>query len=278
VPRSLTCTAAFGVAPDDTMGRPAPWPPPAAGDDSLEILDPAFAFLVGVVEHDLLGVWTGEEIRAFVAASGRSSRLPVDHLQRVERRPARGSEVHERRGARVERIWILTLDREIHLPMPYSIFGYHPGSLLIARNLVLSEWDLGHPILRTRREGKARVCRVTGLRALRIDSGWVAMDVDAWLDRLLGNRLDDAWSEGLVLCRVQGRLHGLTAARNRRRRPIFGGFDFRNDQVLAEGQPLVRSLSRYARPWLAPPAGQPKRYWRFEPCTDLSLTGCSPGS
>ncbi len=108
-----------------------------------EIRDPFFEFLLTMAWGDSVGLWTGEELRAHAAASGRESRFPLEdvvsvarvHLDEVGNAPPPG----KYQGITARAVWTLVLKGKQDRPMPYSILGYHPGSLRIDGLLVLSE-------------------------------------------------------------------------------------------------------------------------------------------
>jgi hypothetical protein len=242
-------------------------PPPAQPDSSLagspEVRDPLFQFFLELIEEDRLGRWTQAEVQAYIQDTGRPSRLPADKVAWVERRTASGPERQKRRGERVDRVWTLALTEPLKIPMPYSILGYHPGSLVVSERLVMSEWSLGEPNLHVAKDGVVQIFPTTLTTALRFDRGWVVLDADALIDKLLGNKLDDFWTEGFAFCRVQGQLFGLAAGRGRNRQALFGEFDLRRDKVISRSGPVAKGLSRYVRPWLAPPDGTGSRIWEF---------------
>ncbi len=234
-------------------------PAPAAP----EIREPFFAIVIAIAEGDSLGVWTGPELRARVRASGRRSRLPVERIVRLERREAAPAEDETRDGARRARTWRLELDRPLVTPMPYDILGYHPGSLRLSREIVLGEWRLGDLNLHLPGNGKepGRDFTVAGLFVLRLEQGWLVLDADGLVDRLLGAALDDTWTEGIALARVDGERAAVALGQNRGGRPLSGEFDLRQDKVLPHGRPRARALSGYGRPFCAVP-DQAARAWR----------------
>jgi hypothetical protein len=237
---------------------------PAAPVSELEVRDPFFQFIIAVLWDDSLGVWSREELQTRMEMTERTSRLPMQDLVSIERRPATGDEVESRRGVKVTRIWILTLEKAMDLPMPYSVFGYHPGSLIISQELRFSEWYLGGPNIHVASDGQVTIHSASKLWVLRLDSGWVILDVDGWLDRLLGKRLDDAWTEGFTVCHIDGELYGLSFGMNRKYNSLYGDFDFRKDEIIGDVRPLSRSLHYYVRPWLAPPEGVESHAWQYE--------------
>jgi hypothetical protein len=231
-----------------------------AGAASPEVREPVFQFLLGIMAGDSLGVWEAPALQAYVRATGRPTRLPLAHVVRIERRAVVPPQ-ESRDGVRVERIWHLILDAPLDLPMPYSILGYHPGTMRLAREIDLSEWRLGDLDLRIAGKDGSGELAVAGLTVLRLDTGWLILDVDGVLDRLLGKLLDDTWTAGVAVFRRDGCLTGLALGYNRKLRPIFGEFDFRADKVLAHDRPLTSGLSAYARRWTLPPGDGPVRAW-----------------
>jgi hypothetical protein len=215
-----------------------------------EIREPFFEFLIGMAESDSVGLWTGEELRAHAAASDRKSRFPLEDVVSLERaRPDRQT-AGKYPGTRVQAVWTIELTDKQDRPMPYSILGYHPGSLRIGAVLVLSE--LGPADLEIRYEdGDELTTRIlTEVRIFPLEQGHVVLDADGFLDALLGSGLDDAWTLGFVIGREEGKLVGLGVSLGRKGRHIFGEFDFSQDKVLAHGRPPMAALSRASRRWL----------------------------
>jgi hypothetical protein len=232
-----------------------------------EVRDPFFRFVFGSISVDSLGVWSRADLERAIAATGQTTRLPLDRVVSVERRAAVGAERERRAGAEVVRIWRIVLTNAFKLPMPYSILGYHPGSLMFSQTVVLSEWHLGDPLLEVTIDGRERSFSCAGLVALRVDEGYLVLDADGWLDALLGKNLDDSWTTGFGVGRVNGRLIGVGISLNRDGRKIYGELDFTKDEVMPHGRPPARALSRYCRTWTTPPAGRPERAWCFEDST-----------
>ena len=129
--------------------------------------------------------------------------------------------------------------------MPYSILGYHPGSLRVARVLELAELaPLAFSLELPADDDAVRHVQVDSCRVFALEGGHVLLDADGWLDALLGAGLDDSWTLGFVTARTEGELVGLAVSLGRDGRRIYGEFDFRADKVLAHGRPLANALSR----------------------------------
>lgn len=233
-------------------------PAPAANDT---IVEPFFAFVLERAENDSLGVWSGEDIAALGTAQGRSSRLPLDRLVTLERRrPSAGTEGRHA-GASVCAEWVITFDGPLDFPLPYSILGYHPGSLRAASSLVLAE--LAPMDLTLSWHEKRQVVRhsVGAVRVFVFERGHVLLDADMVVDRLLGELLDDSWTVGFVTARDGARRLGLGVMLNRDGRPIYGEFDFARDRIEVHGRPLAGALASASRRWLDPDHGPLPRPW-----------------
>lgn len=221
-----------------------------AESSGLEIQEPFFEFLIGMIEADSLGEWTGDELRSHAQTLQRESRFPLAELVSLSR--VRPDSMRSARypGLDVSAVWRLVLAADQDRAMPYSIMGYHPGSLRIARELVLSELAPGDLTLDLEDDNDPHRVVVTGVSVFALERGHVLLDADGWLDALLGSGLDDAWILGFVIGRQEGRLLGLGVSLGREGRHIYGEFDFGNDRVLAHGRPLASALSRLSRNWL----------------------------
>jgi len=252
-------TRFFAVVDEDPF---ALGPGPAGESIVDEVEEPFFVFLLTMIEADSVGFWTGGQLQAWADTLGRPSKIPLAHVVSLERRVAEPAERQRRNGIGLERIWTLVLDDDLKTPMPYSILGYNPGDLYFSSRITASEWRLGQTNFHVQIDDFTRVLSARGLTVLRLDSGKIVLDVDALIDRLLGKGLDDAWTTGFAVGRIDGRLVGLGLSRGRSGRKIYGEFDLAADKVIAHGRPLAATLSRFCRPWAQPSDGQPLRAWQ----------------
>jgi hypothetical protein len=223
-----------------------------------EVREPFFAFLVEAVYADSLGTWTGQDLLDFARGHDSVSRFPVEAVVKVERRRPRAREQQSWPESAVRAVWEVELAEDLDRSMPYSILGYHPGSLRVSRRLLLTEVSAGRMALH---QGEGAFL-ATDAVLFRVDAGHVILDVDGLVDRLLGKALDDAATVGFVLAREQGRLLGLAVSLGKDGRRIFGEFDFRQDRILPNGRPEARALSSAARQrMLAGYSGPPLGAW-----------------
>jgi hypothetical protein len=226
-----------------------------------KIREPFFDFLLGLVQADSLGEWSGAQVREHARQRRRTSKFPLHELVSLSR--SRPDSVRARRyhGAEVHAVWRINLSAAQDRPMPYSILGYHPGSLRIARQLVLSELAATNLNLHFTADDRTQSQLLTAVRVFALEQGHVLLDADGWLDALLGAGLDDAWILGFVTGWQDDNLLGVGVSLGRKGRRIYGEFDFANDEVLAHGRPLIAALSRASRAWLNATDGNLPEPW-----------------
>lgn len=216
------------------------------------ILEPFFAFVVGMAEIDSLGTWRGSDVAAFAAQRGRASRLPMGRLATIERRRPDPGARGRYPGALVRAEWVVTFDGSLDFPLPYSIVGYHPGSLRVSSVLRLAELAPQDMTLAWRTKREIVRHPVSMVRVFTCEGGYLLLDADAVVDRLLGDLLDDAWTVGFVTARDDKQLLGISIMVGRDLRSIYGEFDFARDRIEPNGRPLASALAGAARRWLEP--------------------------
>ena len=211
--------------------------------DAPEINEPFFAMVLQWAAEDSLGTWSGDDVMAYAEALGRPSKFPIEELVSFSRsRPAAADEgiwpdMH------IKAIWDIELVGDLTPAMPYSILGYHPGTLRISGIIRMAELHLGTVQL-TKVDGSVSV---SDIQLFRLEKGILILDVDGWLDALLGKRLDDAAMLGFVSAREEGRLIGLAVSIGNNGRSIYGELDFQQDKVLSNGRAVASALSSACR-------------------------------
>ncbi len=229
-----------------------------------EFRDPFYAFVIGIAEGDSLGLWTSHHLQTYLEHTGQHSLLPLEYFESLERQAVDDTGSEYRRGVYIQRMWRLTLNEPLRYPMPYSVLGYNLGSLSMAKIVTFSEWRLGNRNVHVPLGKEISVIPVTGLMVFRLDSGWIVMDVHGWLDKLLGGKVDDCWTQGFALCRQDGEMRGLALSCNRKLRPLCGEIDFATNEITPAAGPFTRGVAVYVRPWIAPPESDASRAWQFD--------------
>lgn len=211
--------------------------------DAPEINEPFFAMVLQWAAEDSLGIWTGEDVIAYAEAKGRPSKFPLEELVSFGRSRPSLSDQDIWPGMNVKAIWDIVLVGDLTPAMPYSILGYHPGTLRVSGKIRMAEVHLGAVQLH-KVDGSVSV---TDIQLFRLETGTLVLDVDGWLDALLGKRLDDSAMLGFVAAREDGRLIGLAVSIGNKGRNIYGELDFQQDKVLAHGRAVASALSAACR-------------------------------
>ncbi len=228
----------YGLVPDEAALRE-------------QVIEPLFAFVFLIVEADSLGTWTADDLATFADHWGHESAFPLaDHLESLTREVIPEDAVLNHRGARCRRRWVVRLRPPLaEFPLPFSILGYHPGSLSIMTPLVLNEWQLGTRTIHVTVEGKTRQYTADAITVWQAAGGWLILDVDGWLDRILGKGADDSVIQGFTACWLEGEMVGVGNSAGRKGRRIYGEFDFRTGEIENHGRPIARGLANYSSGW-----------------------------
>lgn len=229
----LPDSASAGDAPDPCALPPVL--PTASG-----VQDPVFAILLALIEGDLCGTISADRMRREIAETGRSSRIPVEYLKEVRRSVFEGSPHAE--------VVLISKD-DINVPIPYRVLVYHPGSMRASRVLELDEWSLGTVRIKgpRRKDGTRIPVVLEDVRLWGIRRGSVMLDVDGWLDKVMGSRLDDTRMVGFALFRYGGQRLGMAMGYNPEGKGRSGTFHFERDSILFPNPPQLRAAGAHLR-------------------------------
>lgn len=197
---------------------------PVAADWALadDVTDPVFALMVGVVEADLYGVVARSELDSIVRANG-GSKLPHEVFTRMRRRPLTGDA-----GSYVE----IQLSEAVDRPIPYSLLGYHPGSIRASQRIDFVHFPVGARSYLVELDDTEQEISIEDAELFVIADGFMEMDFDGWLDRLLGSKLDDMEVKAFLTFRWEGQRYSLGMGLSNKGRGKTGAFDFVADETL----------------------------------------------
>jgi hypothetical protein len=223
--------------------EPVPGPPALVLPDVLplepQVKDPVFAALVALVRADLYGVLTRAHLERELERRHLRSRLPYGSVRDVARVPAPT-------GPRA--LVTVRFEGPLAVPIPYSILWYHPGRIRAGDSCVFREWSLGTVQLPYEsRPGAPASLELQDVHLFDLDGGRLEVDIDAWLDRLMGSALDDTDVTGLVVFRHAGRHYGMALGYNSGRRARSGVFDFQGDRIVFPSTAEMKAVARQMR-------------------------------
>jgi hypothetical protein len=206
------------------------------------VKDPVFGVLVGLVEHGIYGTLTEAGLEAALAGQDATSDLPyrtLDDLTRLPVLPGRTALVRVR------------FRTPLNLPIPYSILGYHPGSFNVSQTAIFREWIFPSTTLvhEEVENGKTvqKVLELQDVHLFGLQEGRVFIDIDGWLDALMGDALDDTDVSCLMLCRYQGKWLGFAMGYSKDGGGRSGAFSFAKDAIVFPTPGEMRTVGREMR-------------------------------
>jgi hypothetical protein len=211
--------AALLAAP---AGAQSPSPPPPPGREMIlppsEVRDTFFAYLVGIVDAGLDAELDNATLRSVLTEFQSTIALPFDRISVVRHLAPRGEAGSSGAGS-LE----IVFDGDLDVPVPFSLLGYHPGSLRSTRTVRFEE--LRYPLVPVR-GGQAGP-----VYSFRIIEGAMTIDVDAWIDVLLGSIVDDLDVRLVAIARWKGAWRCILGGTGREGRRIIAAFDLTRNTI-----------------------------------------------
>jgi len=201
---------------------------------AADVHDPVFAYLVGLVDGGLYGMIDAKTLEQAVQRADSGSQLPYQHLRSLTRTIER-----EFQTARID----ASFDKGLSLPIPYRILGYSPGRLRSTQRVSFHEWILGEIIIAHGEGAAAREVRLSDVHLFAVRDGTLRVDIDGWLDALLGGKLDDTRITGLVLFRWDGERWGIAVGYNEDWGGRSGLLSLREDEIRFPSPPPMKTAA-----------------------------------
>jgi hypothetical protein len=186
------------------------------------VTDPLFSAMVGVVDADFFGGIRQAQIDSIVIANG-GTKLPHEVFNEIRRAPVPGAA-----AALVQFVLVEEIDR----PIPYSLLGYNPGSIRASQQLDFLEFDIGHRRYLVKIDDEEIVVEIENAHLLVLVEGFMEMDFDGWLDRLLGSKLDDMHVKAFLIFTMEGQRYSLGMGQTKKGKGKTGAFDFLEDSTV----------------------------------------------
>jgi hypothetical protein len=223
---------------DQQFAQLAELPVPANPALAEDVTDPVFAFMVGLLDRDEYGSVVQEHFARVIAATGRKSRIPHEVIVAVRR--ARG--LQPRTG------WVRAeFTGPLDVPVPYNILGYHPGSLVSSPAVTLEEWRVGRTLVPNPAAEGEPAFELEDLTLWGVVDGQIRIDIDGWVDALLGGKLDDTYIVGLALFRFRGERLAMALGFNREGMGQSGVLDVRADKIRFPAPMELKVIARDLR-------------------------------
>ena len=200
-----------------------------------EVKDRFFAYLIGLAEAGAYGKLTTEDIGEAVGDFSGNTRVPFELVTGIERRrgePGKPGVVE------------ISFLEPLKTPVPYSILGYHPGSVWTDTTVTFYEWYIPE---RSIWVSEGSRITLTHIHVFATAAGWAVVDIDAWVDKLLGGRLDDTWLVVMGLFRYEDAWYGIAAGYGPGGEGRSGVFNFKTNNILFPTPDEFRTLGPYFR-------------------------------
>jgi hypothetical protein len=186
------------------------------------VTDPLFATMLGVIDADAYGVVYQAELDSIVKANG-GTKLPHQVFSVMSREPVED-------GA--DSYVVITLSEAVDRPIPYSLLGYNPGSIRSSEEIHFLHYEVGSRSYLVEIDDEEREISIDRAHLFVISEGFMEMDFDGWLDRLLGSKLDDMTVRAFLTFEWEGQRYSLGMGLTKKGRGKTGAFDFVEDETL----------------------------------------------
>ena len=225
------------LSPARVISGPPETLPPASDIILLEevVKDRFFAYLIGLAEADAYGNLGNEDIGEALGDFSGKTKVPFELISEIERRRGEPGEPG---------VVSISFLEGLKTPVPYSILGYHPGSVVADTVVSFYEYYLPRKSIRVAEDSLVTLKQIHVFGTYR---GWVVVDIDAWVDKMLGGRLDDTWLVVLALFKYEGDWHGIAAGYGPGGEGRSGVFNFKTNNILFPTPQQFMTLGPYFR-------------------------------
>ena len=200
-----------------------------------DVKDGVFGYLVSLLDANTYGSVAGSQFREVLERTGRASRIPYEAIGEVRRAPASASNEG----------WVrVAFTGPLDVPVPYSILGYHPGSLHSSVQVTVREWHMPRSVISDPAGDVTSGLEVTDLTLWAVVEGRVVIDIDKLVDKLLGGSLDDTYVVGVAFFRFRGTAYAMALGYNGQGEPRSGALQLAENEILF---PTPRELKATAR-------------------------------
>jgi hypothetical protein len=199
------------------------------------VQDRFFAYLIGLAETDSYGKLTGDDIGGALGGFAGKTRVPFELISEIERRRGEPGDPG---------VVSISFLEQLSTPVPYSILGYHPGSVVADTVVSFYEYYLPRKSIWVAENSRVTLTQIHVFATYR---GWAVVDIDAWIDKLLGGRLDDTWLIVMALFKYEDDWHGIAAGYGPGGEGRSGVFNFKTNKILFPTPDQFRTLGPYFR-------------------------------
>ncbi len=200
-----------------------------------QVFDRFYSYLIGLVNANTCGVIDGNLLGNVLDGHRSKTAIPFDTIQEIRRECVSGSAVRD---------VSITFKGDLHTPVPYDILGYHPGSVAASHMISFREWYMPAQNIGA---GSADPVELSQVYVFGVYDGWTVVDIDTWVDKLLGGFLDDTRITIMALFKYKGEWHGMAAGYGPSGEGRSGIFNFQRNKILFPTPQEMQAIAPYFR-------------------------------
>ncbi|MGQ9603496.1 MAG: hypothetical protein ACUVUU_04735 [bacterium] len=184
------------------------------------VKDPFYRYLIGLIEADICGTVNSKTLSSALSKHKSKTDIPFQLIDRISRscesltNPCEVS---------------ISFKSDLKASIPYSILGYHPGSVRASEVVDFIEWRMPRKTIQI---ADGRRIDLTDVHLFAPQRGWAMIDMDAWIEKLTLGLIDDTRIVGLGLFRYQGEWYGLATGYDPQGNGRSGIFSFSANKIL----------------------------------------------
>ncbi len=168
-----------------------------------EIWESFLAYLVGLIRADLYAALNREDLEGMFPEFGNGASAPFRLMQTVAR---------QRTADPDHAALVFEFSRDVHVPVPFGLFGYYPISINASSRVTVRESRFSSKTFR-RKSGVD--FELSPVYEYRIVAGSGGMVFDEWLSVLSARLLDDFTIKAGSFFTYQGEWHGFIVGLSR---------------------------------------------------------------
>ncbi len=220
------------------------------------VKDPFYRYLIGLINADICGTVDSAILSLVLSKYKSKTDIPFQLIDRISRTRESGKNT-----CKVS----ISFKGHLKASVPYSILGYHPGSVKASEVVDFIEWTMPKKTIWI---GEGRRVDLTDVHLFAPQRGWALIDMDAWIEKLTLGLIDDTRIVGLGLFRYQGEWYGLATGYDPQGNGRSGIFSFSENKILFPTPEHFQGVGPYFRNYIIhiqkiepplPPIGNWKR-------------------
>ena len=197
-----------------------------------QVADPFIAMVIGLLVHDAFVCLGGDTLRHLFPQLADAADIPFESLHSFSRVPLEQTAV---------RRFQVNFAGDLEVPLPIRILGYHPGRVRLAKTItgdqrVIRRIPLPHP-------DPSQSSAIGPVYVVEFEPGDIQVDLDWWLDLLLGRNFGDLDARLVLIFRYRRIWFGVLGGYGNDGRVLSWTFELKHSYFLVRPPPTLASLA-----------------------------------